>query len=486
MSGRKRFKHNLSEYTLAPVNMGELIPIMCKETLPGDVFDHSVSALLRASPLVAPVMHPTQVRIHSFFVPTRLIFDGFEDFITGGPDGNDATVPPVLTVPTPASNAPMLDYLGVPQVPGLSVSALPVRAVNLAYNEYYRDQDLAVVRLEDDMTIPRIAWEKDRFSAARPWPQKGDAVTIPLVGEAPVKGIGPSTQGFTIANANIYETDEAAVSVFAGATTATENHIEEDPNNLGFPNVRADLTGVSGLDVDDLRVYLGLQRYKEARARYGSRYTEYLAYLGVNAQDSRLQRPEYLGGGKQTISFSEVLATAESTGVSVGEMKGHGIAALRTNRYRKYFPEHGYVISFMSIRPKAIYENGLERMWSRTEKEDYYTPELELVGQEEVYKKEIFAQNTAADDEVFGWVNRYGDYTTGKSKVVKDFRTSVYDPWHLAREFSVMPGLNQTFIECDPNPRIFADLTAPHFLCMISHSLRARRMVRRNPESRII
>ena len=199
-------------------------------------------------------------------------------------------------------------------------------------------------------------------------------------------------------------------------------------------------------DVRTVRLAFALQRYQEARAQYGSRYTEYLRYLGIRPSDARLQRPEYLGGGKQTVAFSEVLrtgndpATATST-EPVGELLGHGIAALRSNRYRYFCEEHGYIYTLLSVRPRTMYQNGITRPWRRRTKEAYYQKELELVGQQEISNAEIYSDGTANDELVFGYQDRYSEYRHTQSGVSGDFR-GVLDYWHLGRKFSALPVLN--------------------------------------------
>jgi hypothetical protein len=491
----KRSKHNLSHYKLLTCNMGELIPVGCVEVLPGDTFDHQTSALIRLSPLLAPVMHPVSVRLHHFYVRNQIIWDEAEDFFTGGADGdNTDTVPTVAHTGTPA-NEPLLDYLGVPPVASLSgINALPVRAINKIYDEYYRDQDLVTelgTTSQDDMTIKKIAWEKDYFTAARPWEQKGTAVTIPLGTSAPVTGIGSLGDVYTSSNiTTVHETDATGDTTYADyrpTDAANAFVVEEDPTNAGFPNIRADLSNATGPSVIDFREALALNSFMEARARYGSRYTEYLAYYGIDSDDSSLQRPLYLGGGRQTITFSEVLQTAPESASSsvVGEMKGHGIAALRSNRYRKFFKEHGWVITLMSVRPKTLYIDALPRKFIRQDKEDFYTRELELIGQQEVYNKEIYAPNTSTGDSVFGYTDRYREYREEPSHVCGEFRTTL-NHFHLARDPSSQPTLNQSFIECDPSKRIHADTSSDTLWVMIQHRLIARRMVRRAPKSRIV
>ena len=240
-------------------------------------------------------------------------------------------------------------------------------------------------------------------------------------------------------------------------------------------NLYADLTGVSSVTVGVLREAMALQRYEEARARYGSRYVEYLRYLGVRSSDARLQRPEYLGGGRQMLQFSEVLQTAEGAS-PVGEMRGHGIGAMRSNRYRRYFEEHGYIFTMMSVRPKTIYSQGLPRTWNRRTKEDFYQMELAHIGQEEVQNKEIYAKH-ASPDGVFGFTDRYGDYREMESNVAGEFRTTILDDWHLARTFTSDPALNATFVRSVPTKRVFASQTNDVLYVMARHSIQARRNI---------
>ena len=211
---------------------------------------------------------------------------------------------------------------------------------------------------------------------------------------------------------------------------------------------------------------------------YGSRYVEYLRYLGIKASDARLQRPEYLGGGKQVIQFSEVLQTGEGTD-PVGTLRGHGIAAMRSNRYRRFFEEHGFVLTIMVVRPKAIYMQGINRMWLRRVREDYFQVELQHVGQQEVYTKELYAAAAPGDDgglKVFGYQNRYDDYRGAHSYVCGEFR-DILDFWHMARSFGNEPVLNKDFIESVPTERIFAAMENDQLYCMVNHSLQARRML---------
>ena len=237
--------------------------------------------------------------------------------------------------------------------------------------------------------------------------------------------------------------------------------------------------GIGSVDINQLREAFALQRFEEHRALYGSRYVEYLRYLGVKSSDGRLQRPEYLGGSRQTIQFSEVLQTAPGGDDPVGALKGHGIGAMRTNRYRRFFEEHGYVLTVMMVRPISVYMQGLSRMWNRRVKEDYYQRELQHIGQQEVLTKELYAGNAqgpTADDVVFGYQNRYDEYRWHESYVSGEFR-NILNSWHMARDFANEPTLNADFINAVPTTRIFAAQQNDTLYCMANHSIQARRLM---------
>lgn len=478
--------------------MGRLIPVGCFEVLPGDTVQQATSALVRVSPLMAPVMHPVSVRIHHWFVPHRLVWDGWEQFITGGEDGlgGSAGAYPALSLPEGVPEGSLLDYLGCPSGPntaGITVSALPLRSFWKIYNEFYRDQDLEPGGIGEDINAipPLVKWEKDYFTAARPWPQKGPDVSMPLGIEAPVVPNG-AVPTWTVSG--------TVTKIGASGTANTAAWVDSPNFSLGQaewanPGLKADLTQASAVNVNDVRRAFAIQRYQEARAQYGSRYTEYLRYLGVRSSDARLQRPEYLGGGKQTISFSEVLQTAPgktegdpTVGGGVGSMAGHGISAMRSRRYRRFFEEHGVVISLLSVRPRSMYTDGLPRMWSRRAKEDYWQRELEQIGQQEVYRREVYAEPDAAGqggDTIFGYQDRYAEYKHIPSMVHGEFR-SVLNYWHLGRSFASPPALNTSFVACDPSKRIFAEQTTHSLWMMVNNNIQARRMVRTGSGSRIL
>lgn len=484
----KRNKYSLSNYKLLSCDMGWLVPINVMEVLPGDTIQQATSALIRCSPLLAPIMHPVEVRIHHFYCPTRELWADFENFITGGPDGNDDSVPPWYQPSVSAGS--MADYLGLPtQYNGQEVSVLPQRMYNRIWNEYYRDQDLqdelviSTASGEDTTTatdLQRIAWEKDYFTGARPTPQKGDDVIIPLGTTAPMLGTG------SLAQRAVTQTGpNTALEIISNSAQVTDAPQYTGSLGLNVPSIpfseiaaglEADLENASSTTVQQFRLAMALQRYQEARSRYGSRYVEYLRYLGINPSDARLVGPEYIGGGKQVIQFSEVLQSAEGDD-PVGTLRGHGIGAMRSNRYRKFFEEHGYIMSLLSVRPKTIYADGISKMWTRKTREDYHQRELEQVGAVPVLNQEVYAYH-ATPDGVFGYQDRYDEYRRQESSIAGEMRSDM-DHWHMARKFASDPSLNEAFIECNPSKRNFADQNGHALLIMANHSIQARRMVGR-------
>lgn len=483
----KRYLHNLSHYHLTSCDMGEIVPIGCMEVLPGDSFQMQTSMLVRVTPQVRPVMHPVHAQVHHFFVPNRLLWSGWEDFITG----DSATPPPTISGGA-YSEGTLKDYLGVYDDASVDINALPVRAYNKIFNEFYRDQDLVSEVSEDSTAVQTAAWEKDYFTAARPWAQKGTAVTLPIGEKAPVTGIGFGNQTYPTGNATVYETGGSASTTFTSAKSfllsgAGQGYVEEDPDNAGYPGIFADLSAATGVDIREFREALALQRYQEARARYGSEYVDFLRYYGIRPSDARLRRPEYLAGGKQSIAFSEVIQSNYNSNDSsnTGALYGHGIGAMRTNRFRRFFEEHGWLMSLLVVRPIAVYVNGIPRKFTKAAKEDYYQKELQDVGHQEIYNREVYSAHTTPDG-VFGYGPRYAEYMFEPNFVSAEFRNSTGYDWHFGRIFSSDPALNSTFINCDPGKRPFAEQTEDSLWIMCRHHVKAKRMPRRSEVGRVL
>ena len=480
----KRSKHSLSHYRLFSADMGKIVPIGLTEVLPGDTIQQATSALVRVTPLATPVMHPVNVKIHHWFVPNRIVWDDWESFITGGEDGADTSTFPTIDVSAVSGNGTLADYLGIPAACGEPVNALPFRCYAKIYNEWYRDQDLQTALTIDttdgtdtttNTTLQSANWEKDYFTTARSSTQKGADVSLPLGTSADVvSDVSATNTDVEVGNTNVagntWKFDIGAGGELDFNTTAA-----------GTPNLYADLTNATAATIGQLREAIAKQRYAEMRMRYGGRYVEYLRSLGIRSSDARLQRPEYLGGGKQTISFSEILQTGvDSSDAGVGTLKGHGIGAMRTNRYRRFFEEHGFVVSLMIVQPKTMYVQGLPKHWSRSTKEDFFQRELQTIGQAAVLNKEIYEAHTTPNG-TFGYQDRYDEYRRGISSVHGEFRdASIYQDWHMARIFSSDPALNSTFVTSNPTNRVYQDQTNDPLLIMANHSIQARRMVMKN------
>lgn len=535
---RKRAKFNLSNFHNCTFKMGKLYPTNLFEVLPGDTIQMSNSVFMRLAPMVAPVMHPTYMFMHHFFVPSRILWDGFEDFITGGDDGsNTATVPQaLLTYNNSVSRdgtpfASLIDALGIPTQMlksdgsnSFTVNILPLLAYYFIWNEYYRDQDLQAeidwkAMLESALKSPYNnpnswnmwppCWSKDYFTTARPWPQKGPEVTVPvqaagggITGNVNIIADGPlmvnydgSEPSFDTLNSayvkfsnnsgqNIKNRPAGLYVDFQGmndSVNAGQSNALQYSSGLSAAFESTTPGGIGSININDLREAFSIQRFEEHRSMFGSRYEDLLRYLGVKPQDSRLQLPEYLGGFSAPVQFSEVLQTSADETGGVGDLYGHGIAAARGRRVRRFIPEHGYIMSLLCVRPIPVYSQGIERLWSKSTKYDFWTKELEHIGQQEVLNSEVYADGTSDDGNTFGFQNRYDEYRRGVNVISGEFRTN-QDFWTLSRIFANRPALNGSFVECNPSDRIFqvGEQNSDQIYCMVKNNVIARRLVSKN------
>lgn len=505
---KKRAKFNLSNFHNCTFKLGYLYPVNLFEVLPGDSIQFSTSVFLRLAPMVVPVMHPVYLHLSSFFVPSRVLWSGFEDFITGGPDGTDTSVLPTLTLN--ATNSPvgaLADAFGIPvqmlqDGKSFTVNSLPFLAYYMIWNEYFRDQDLNeavdLLKLTGTpsfvMGLSRPSWAKDYFTTARPWPQKGPDVSVPVnltaAGEPSISAtiVGNGTPKFDGAglsyvsvNGNLSSTLEK--TVLAASTSGKGAAVWTDPAlkvNIDYSSGNPELGSVN---INDLREAFALQRFEEHRSMFGSRYEDLLRYLGVRPQDARLQLPEYLGGFSAPVQFSEVLQTssdAERSGV--GDMYGHGIGATKGRRIRRFIPEHGYVMSLLTVRPIPVYSQGLERLWSKENRFDFWQKEYEHIGQQEIRNSEVYADgDTAQDKATFGYQNRYDEYRRGVNIITGEFRTN-QDYWTMARIFASRPTLNGDFVTCMPTDRIFQvnEQNSDQCYAMVKNNIIAKRLVSKN------
>lgn len=466
---------NLSHERKLSCNMGELIPIMCEEVVPGDRFRVSTDMVVKMAPLLAPIMHNIDVYTHYFFVPNRLLFEDWEDFITGGPEGNDTTVAPTISAPAGGfSVGSLADYFGLPTgIENLSVSAMPFRAYALIYNQYYRDEnlqeevDLSLGAGVDDTTSTALlnrCWAHDNFTSALPFQQRGPAVNLPLGQVAPVQlyNRDNGTAGAITGNALLAQQANNIGGI--SSVSDPENFNGAAAGTFNIPPagerywVGADLSNATAATINDIRRAFQVQRWLEKNARAGVRYIEsILAHFGVKSSDARMQRAEYLGGGRSPMVISEVLQTSADDGqpTPLATMAGHGVSAQRSHQFKRFFEEHGFVIGLLSVMPKPTYQQGVSRMWTRGSRYDYYWPVFSHLGEQAILNREVYAQGNDDDSGVFGYQPRYEEYRRRNSSVHGDFRTNL-SFWHLGRIFNSAPGLNSEFVTCNPSTRVFA------------------------------
>lgn len=510
MKRPRRNAFNLSYESKLTLNMGELVPIMCMPVVPGDKFRVKTESLVRLAPLVAPMMHRVNVFTHYFFVPNRLVWNEWEDFITKGVDGDDVPVLPSFRLsPDLFSSNPsaffgdgtLWDYLGLPSLKGIGgaefpnpspngvfapqnyrVSSLPFRAYQLIYNEFYRDQNLTepvdislLSGFEDTLhalnllQLRRRAWEKDYFTSALPWLQRGPEVSVPIQGSKGSLDVvydteATTTQRWIDSDNRSFENGVAYDAVFSMegnprlsrliAVNGGVNNRAPELNPNGTLKVNVDEMGIN---INDLRTSNALQRWFERNARGGSRYIEQiLSHFGVRSSDARLQRPQFLGGGRMPISVSEVLQTSSTDETSPqANMAGHGISAGINNGFKHYFEEHGYIIGIMSITPRSGYQQGVPRDFTKFDNMDFYFPEFAHLSEQEIKNQEVFLSADGDNDKTFGYTPRYAEYKYHQSEAHGDFRGNL-SFWHLNRIFEDRPNLNTTFVECKPSTRVFA------------------------------
>lgn len=461
-------------------DMGQLIPVMCDEVVPGDFFQLGNQVIIRFQPLVAPVLHEINLFVHYFFVPYRLLWDDWEEFISGGVTGDVVHALPVwepTLLPVPKNGIGSLwDYMGFPtgvDPDGAYPIDFPRNAYNFVYNEYYRDQNLITeVSLTNEDILNR-AWEKDYFTSALEWQQRGTAPALPISGTTSAVW----TAGDFLAD-NVNTTVGFDSSGINNKMQRTANP-NVAANALGFFNANTvDLSVASTFDIADLRLAVQIQKWMERNARSGARYTEFLkAHFGVSPRDERLQRPEYIGGSKNPIIISEVLQTSATAvgSTAQGNLAGHGIGVSESFCGKYHAKEYGLIIGIMSVMPKPAYSQGINRQWLRRTKYDFFFPEFANLSEQAIEQAEIYAMDTLADNtKIFGYQGRYDEMRTKDNMVVGEMRTT-FDYWHLCRQFSAAPELNEDFVKCVPDKRIFADEADPGLIVSFGNVIKAFR-----------
>nr|QJB20395.1 MAG: major capsid protein [Microvirus sp.] len=466
---------DLSYSKLFDCDMGQLIPVMCDEVVPGDFFKIGNQAVVRFQPMVAPILHEINVYCHYFFVPYRLLWDDWETFITGGISGEETPAIPTWS-PTSRGRYSLWDYLGFPEdvVPtGAYPLTFPRDAYNLLWNEYYRDETLQVEVLLTNESMLQRNWEKDYFTSALPWQQRGTGPALPVAGTASaVWDDALFGQNGSPDNVSLY--------VGTSNQLGTQGQRDTELLNL-FNDNTVDLSTASTFDIADLRLAFQIQKWMERNARCGARYTEFLqAHFSVSPRDERLQRPEYIGGTKSPIIVSEVLQTSSTdTESPQGNMAGHAISVNEGYAGKYHVKEYGLIMGIMSVMPRSVYASqGVQRQWLKRTKFDFFFPEFVNLSEQAIENAEICAvhNNTTHNQGLFGYQGRY-DELRQKNNMICGAMRSTFDYWHLARIFNPAspPALNTDFITCNPDKRIFAVENVPGLIVHFSNLIKAFR-----------
>lgn len=505
---------NLSYEKKFDFDFGQLIPVCCEEMVPGDVFKVGNEIVIRFNPLFAPILQEINAYVHYFFVPTRIIFDDWESFITGGEDGKDSTLLPRLDEVVEPSWSwaefcgpySLYDYFGFPIVknsanqysfPGCGTSVtdpeyfyrplyFPWMAYNRVWNDFYRDETL---QSEVSLTQPQVLnrnWSKDYFTSSLEEQQRGVAPAVSM------KGYVPVMFGFDDPVLDGQLASFGTPSTVGGHDAIPAYQADEAiPGASSWNPAFVDLSKGAGIDVSELRTSFQIQKWMERNMRCGVRYTEFLhAHYGVSPRDERLQRPEYLGGSKSPIIVSEVIQTSNASGQSssTGSLYGKGITADRNFICNYHAKEFGYLIGILSVMPKATYQQGVDRKWLRKSRFDFYSPEFAHLSEQPVSTEELYAFPGVEDNgsvvnpinnaTIFGYQAIWNEMRANQSRVCGALRDTL-DFWHLGRQFSSVPQLNSQFIECDATrddlKRIFQVPSVPGMICNFANIITAIR-----------